>query len=168
MNYFSSSATSDNNENKEFVPSFTINYIDNPKEISKAYIGEISRSGPRRWGCKDKEIHELNNIQEKTEYDVKHPFYAKIQQSRQLFNQCYDISHISDSINKYDSSLLNSKYCTRESGLLKISRECIHLDIDISGSNITYTAGDHVALYPANDDVMVKIKIKNYSLKKFN
>lgn len=29
-------------------------------------------------------------------------------------------------------------------------RNCLHMDIDLTGSNITYTTGDHVAIWPTN------------------
>ncbi|KAK1800367.1 hypothetical protein P4O66_005591 [Electrophorus voltai] len=35
------------------------------------------------------------------------------------------------------------------------SRHLMHLELDISGSNISYNAGDHVAVYPANDVSLV-------------
>lgn len=34
-------------------------------------------------------------------------------------------------------------------------RYCMHLELDISGSRIRYDAGDHVAIYPKNDSVLV-------------
>lgn len=30
------------------------------------------------------------------------------------------------------------------------SRNCLHLEIDVSGSNLTYTTGDHIAVWPNN------------------
>jgi len=30
------------------------------------------------------------------------------------------------------------------------SRNCLHMEIDISGSNLTYTTGDHIAIWPTN------------------
>nr|XP_033777494.1 NADPH--cytochrome P450 reductase isoform X2 [Geotrypetes seraphini] len=35
-------------------------------------------------------------------------------------------------------------------------RHLMHIELDISGSNIRYESGDHVAVYPANDTVLVK------------
>ena len=34
-------------------------------------------------------------------------------------------------------------------------RNCLHMEIDVSGSNITYTTGDHVAIWPTNAGVEV-------------
>merc|ERR1719474_53406 len=34
-------------------------------------------------------------------------------------------------------------------------RYCMHLELDISGSRIRYDAGDHVAIYPKNDSLLV-------------
>lgn len=30
------------------------------------------------------------------------------------------------------------------------TRNCLHLDIDVSGSNLSYTTGDHIAIWPTN------------------
>eukprot|EP00118_Oscarella_pearsei_P026195 m.309582 g.309582 ORF g.309582 m.309582 type:complete len:671 (+) comp47001_c0_seq1:375-2387(+) len=35
-------------------------------------------------------------------------------------------------------------------------RSCMHIEIDISGSGIRYTAGDHAAIYPTNDPTIVQ------------
>jgi len=35
-------------------------------------------------------------------------------------------------------------------------RYCMHLELDISGSRIRYDAGDHVAIYPKNDEELVR------------
>jgi len=45
--------------------------------------------------------------------------------------------------------------CKIEDNKITIKRECLHLDIDISNSNITYNAGDHVAIYPKNNESIV-------------
>lgn len=34
-------------------------------------------------------------------------------------------------------------------------RNCLHMDIDLSGSNLTYTTGDHLAVWPTNAGVEV-------------
>ena len=35
-------------------------------------------------------------------------------------------------------------------------RSCMHIELDITGSKIRYEAGDHVAVYPTNDSVLVE------------
>jgi len=35
------------------------------------------------------------------------------------------------------------------------SRSCLHIELDIKGSGIRYTAGDHVAIYPTNEKITV-------------
>ena len=43
-------------------------------------------------------------------------------------------------------------------------RNCLHMDIDLSGSNITYTTGDHVAVWPTNAGVEVDRFLKVFGL----
>lgn len=40
--------------------------------------------------------------------------------------------------------------------LYKGSRSCMHIELDITGSKIRYEAGDHVAVYPMNDEQLVE------------
>ena len=35
------------------------------------------------------------------------------------------------------------------------NRRCIHVELDITGSRLKYEAGDHVAVYPSNDPLLV-------------
>ena len=40
-------------------------------------------------------------------------------------------------------------------------RRCVHVELDITGSRLKYESGDHVAIYPTNDAVLVQ-KIGEY------
>ena len=35
-------------------------------------------------------------------------------------------------------------------------RSCMHVELDISGSRLNYVAGDHLAIFPANDPQLVE------------
>ncbi|KAI9270882.1 hypothetical protein BY458DRAFT_555807 [Sporodiniella umbellata] len=35
-------------------------------------------------------------------------------------------------------------------------RHCLHLEIDISGTNLTYQTGDHIAIWPCNNEIEVE------------
>lgn len=35
-------------------------------------------------------------------------------------------------------------------------RSCMHIELDITGSKLSYVAGDHVALFPANNSASVE------------
>lgn len=35
-------------------------------------------------------------------------------------------------------------------------RSCMHVEMDISGSKLSYVAGDHVAIFPINNPQMVE------------
>ena len=34
-------------------------------------------------------------------------------------------------------------------------RSCMHIEMDITGSKLSYVAGDHVAIFPSNDPQLV-------------
>jgi len=43
-------------------------------------------------------------------------------------------------------------------------RNCLHMDIDLTGSNVTYTTGDHVAIWPTNAGVEVDRFLRVFGL----
>ena len=51
-----------------------------------------------------------------------------------------------DSKNPYAAPITVSRELFEASA----DRHCLHMEIDISGSGITYQAGDHVAIWPVN------------------
>ncbi|RMZ86682.1 hypothetical protein DV736_g6092, partial [Chaetothyriales sp. CBS 134916] len=44
-------------------------------------------------------------------------------------------------------------------------RNCVHIEIDVSGSNMTYTTGDHVAVWPTNAGLEVDRFVKTFGLE---
>ena len=58
-------------------------------------------------------------------FDAKNPFLAPVLVNRNLFNPHPD------------------------------GRRCLHIELDIKDSRLRYEAGDHVAIYPSNDSVIV-------------
>ncbi|KAI9144095.1 hypothetical protein BKA69DRAFT_1026013, partial [Paraphysoderma sedebokerense] len=62
-------------------------------------------------------------------YDAKNPYYATLTVSRELF----------------------SSEATKPSEPKELPRNCLHMEIDVSGSRVTYQSGDHVAIWPTND-----------------
>ena len=64
-----------------------------------------------------------------TIFDAKNPFMASVPVHRELFK--------GDAI-------------TRD------GRSCLHMEVDISGSGMSYEAGDHIAVYPQNDSALVE------------
>jgi len=47
-------------------------------------------------------------------------------------------------------------------------RNCLHLEVDVSGSNLSYTTGDHIAVWPTNAGIEVErfLKVSGLSSKK--
>ena len=43
-------------------------------------------------------------------------------------------------------------------------RNCLHMEVDVSGSNISYTTGDHIAIWPTNAGMEVDRFIKVFGL----
>ncbi|BEJ17561.1 hypothetical protein CspHIS471_0609620 [Cutaneotrichosporon sp. HIS471] len=58
---------------------------------------------------------------------------------------------IYDAKNPYPSPVT-----ARELFVLDGERNCVHLEFDISGTNISYSAGDHIAIWPSNPDMAVE------------
>lgn len=44
-------------------------------------------------------------------------------------------------------------------------RNCLHVEVDVSGSNINYTTGDHIAIWPTNAGMEVDRFIKTFGLE---
>ncbi|KFH68951.1 hypothetical protein MVEG_05753 [Podila verticillata NRRL 6337] len=56
---------------------------------------------------------------------------------------------------------------SRELFAASADRHCLHMEIDIAGSGITYQAGDHIAIWPVNaeDQVLKLANVMNLSAK---
>lgn len=63
-------------------------------------------------------------------YDAKNPYFSPIVATRELFN-----TDLTD-------------------------RNCIHMELDITGSGIEYETGDHVAVWPMNAEQDVERLLK--------
>ncbi|KAJ1497098.1 hypothetical protein HMI55_005680 [Coelomomyces lativittatus] len=48
--------------------------------------------------------------------------------------------------NPFYAKLTQSTYCFQEDA----ERQCLHLELDMKGSNLNYSHGDHVLVYPSN------------------
>jgi NADPH-ferrihemoprotein reductase len=64
--------------------------------------------------------------QRPNKYDAKNPFYAKVEVCRELITPVKDEG--------------------------ELNRHCIHMEVDISGSGLHYASGDHIAVWPENDE----------------
>lgn len=66
----------------------------------------------------------------------------------------FDHSHPYLSPIKYTKELFNSK-----------DRSCVHLEFDLSGSNLRYSTGDHVAIWPSNSNENILTFAKAFGLE---
>ncbi|CCD23871.1 NADPH--hemoprotein reductase NDAI_0C02110 [Naumovozyma dairenensis CBS 421] len=55
-----------------------------------------------------------------------------------------------DQTHPYIAPITFSKELIKQIGDSKLDRNCVHAEIDISGSNLKYSTGDHVAFWPSN------------------
>jgi len=105
-------------------------------------------------------------------YDSKHPFYAPILKSKTLFTETYDTHYFDESTTNIlpssFSSIKSSSIQIQDKGTLRIQRQCVHMEIalkDLSKEN--YQTGDHIGIWPSNDEIEVKTKIINIFLMIF-
>jgi NADPH-ferrihemoprotein reductase len=68
-------------------------------------------------------------------YDQKNPYYATIHSWKELF-----APGLREDPNDPKS----------------LERNCLHVEFDLSGTNMRYVAGDHLGIYPVNDQVEVE------------
>src|SRR5258706_11178977 len=61
--------------------------------------------------------------------------------------------------NPYIAPIVASKELFRDP-----NRNCLHLEIDLSGSKLSYETGDHIAIWPANSGTEVDRFIKVFGL----
>lgn len=95
--------------------------------------------------CRDKEVPA----------DMKHPYYSRIAVSKPLYTETYDSF-------SFDSNhVLPTLYDTKdkagivENGKIRVTRQCYHIELDLDETSLAYTTGDHVGIWPTNDDAEV-------------
>ena len=138
-------------------PLFLIEKCENAVQDS-VFHGEWSSKNPRRWTCKknaDEDDYAFVNskfqyseITKKIGFDVKNPFYSNLLKIEPLFTDSFEIEKYPSNVILPNVPLRNVKV---EKDALKISRQCYHLELDISGSGLRYQTGDHVGTWPEND-----------------
>lgn len=95
-------------------------------------------------------------------YTQAKPFYAKVKASRLMFSNTYDKFTVGDNTLQWafpslDTIPAKAKY---GDGVFEVERQCIHVDIDISKSGISYETGDYVYISPRNNPCDVERLIK--------
>ncbi|KAJ3158722.1 NADPH-cytochrome P450 reductase [Geranomyces michiganensis] len=118
------------------------------------YYGEHSAKKPRRWRANqengdDSDSVRYEEVAKVTSVDAKHPQYSRIARSTPLFVDVHDEYG-------FDANLrlpkAGHKRYQVEDCKVRIERHCLHVDLDIAGSGLKYVTGDHVGVWPVNDD----------------
>ncbi|KAJ3042271.1 hypothetical protein HDV00_007638 [Rhizophlyctis rosea] len=132
--------------------------------IDQVFWGELSAELPRRWrsstvavsGAEEYEIINSSAGEKYVEiqsrnvpYDMKHPHYGRIVTSKPLFTETYDEYSLEDG---FDAPTAGHKRYTVEGKRVKIERHCLHIELDLQGSGLRYESGDHVGIWPINDE----------------
>ena len=78
-------------------------------------------------------INAWNGKQNRISYSTEYPFYASVTESKNLYKP----------VSSYPDDP-------------KVSRECYHIELDISNSSLRYQTGDHVAIFAPNDEKLVE------------
>ena len=166
------------------VPLFTIARLsaDTP-DLGKFYLGEFSAVGPRTWenpllvptntaliphkenktGCVTSRLYlkivpltQFQLSQKTIPHDAKHPYYASLHESRSLFAEdIYDDFTYTSTKPLTPTTDYVVQKISQEAGRVRVRRECFHIDLDIQGSGYKYETGDHVGVWPHNDDDQV-------------
>ena len=80
---------------------------------------------------------------------MKHPHYGRIVTSKPLFTDTVDEFAIEDG---FDAPRAGHKRYTVDGKKVKIERHCLHIELDLSESGLKYESGDHVGVWPINDE----------------
>ncbi|CAG8564748.1 18697_t:CDS:2, partial [Acaulospora morrowiae] len=100
-------------------------------------------------GIDQNEIHNGTHIasykiSELENYDSDKVFYGEYSETSIITN---GIQQVYDSKNPYPSTIIESRELFNST-----DRNCIHMELDITGSGISYQSGDHVAIWPINPE----------------
>ncbi|KAG9298649.1 hypothetical protein G9A89_012717 [Geosiphon pyriformis] len=100
------------------------------------------------------------SIKELEVYDEDKVFYGELNEKAITINGTrpnYDAKHPYPAFIRHSRELFNV-----------LDRNCVHMELDITGSGLTYESGDHVAIWPMNpeQDVYKLLKVLGLSEKK--
>ncbi|KAI8819375.1 uncharacterized protein EV422DRAFT_534514 [Fimicolochytrium jonesii] len=144
------------------VPTFKIIDVasSNGSDV-EVFRGEYSAGKPRRWekvkiGAEEYDVVDGGDGEKyveisgaKVKHDAKHPHYGRIVTTKPLFTDVYDEFAFAPSVRLPVE--VSNRFSINEKKI-RIERHCLHVELDLSGSDLKYETGDHVGIWPVNDE----------------
>ncbi|KAJ3343219.1 hypothetical protein HDU93_009203 [Gonapodya sp. JEL0774] len=167
---------------KAHEPIFQLIQLGN--ETVELFKGEITSKGPRKWKV-DTATGKLAFVEQGGDtglmFDAKHPYYAGVAVSKNLFTDCLDDFRFPSSASIDFSELNFTKRYMRNydapgstpSGedakserTITVERNCLHVELEVPiESGIVYETGDHAGLFAENDPDEVARAIRALKIK---
>jgi NADPH-ferrihemoprotein reductase len=120
------------------IPMFKVEYV----ATEPKYRGEHTSGSSRTWS----KSGVLQYKEETTaSFDAKHPFYSRYLDSRPLYQNSKDTTSYKDS-----KIVIHSEKVQIDGHQVTVPRQCYHIELDLTGSNLKYTSGDHVGVWANN------------------
>eukprot|EP00842_Homolaphlyctis_polyrhiza_P002148 jgi/Hompol1/2934/HPOL_003059-RA len=145
---------------RQHKPVFVVS--DSQSSADTIFRGELSAVKPRKWAAAsqaeldDYEVlahsHAYQEIDPPATFDAKNPFYSRIVASKALFKDARNEQDFPG----HQLPASNPPLWSVSGSKILIDRDCYHIELDLTGSGLTYQTGDHVGVYAENSPVEVE------------